>query len=106
MKFDFAKILEISKRYWVIIAFCLLMIAAMIAIPLFVSGQQESLQKQLNDHKAIDDQLGQVLHKQRHQPVVSLDSDAAAPLLTAFPNDRVIAAGEDAIKGVQCRACS
>lgn len=104
MKFDFAKILEISKRYWVIIVFCLLMIAAMIAIPVFVSGQQEALQKQLNDHKAVDDQIAQVLHKQRHQPVVSLDSDAAAPLLTEFPSERVIKAGEDAIKGVQAQS--
>lgn len=104
MKFDFAKILEISKRYWVIIVFCLLMIAAVIAIPVFVSGQQEALQKQLNEHKTVDDQIEQLLHKQRHQPVVSLDSDAPAPLLTEFPNDHVIAAGENAIKGVQAQS--
>jgi len=101
MKFDFAKILEVSKRYWAIIVFCVIMIVAVIAIPLFVSGQQAQLQKQLALRKATNDQIGQVLHKQRHQPVVSLDPDAAAPLLTEFPNDRVIAAGENAIKGVQ-----
>lgn len=104
MKFDFAKILDISKRYWVIIVFCLLMIAAMIAMPVFVSGQQEALQKELNEHKAIGDQIAQVKNKQRHQPVVSPDSDAAAPLLTEFPNNQVIAAGENAIKEVQSQS--
>lgn len=104
MKFDFAKILDISKRYWVIIVFCVLMIAAMITMPVFVTGQQEALQKDLDAHKAVDDQISQVKKKQRHQPVVSLDSDAAAPLLTEFPNEHVIAAGEDAIKGVHSQS--
>lgn len=104
MKFDFAKILEISKRYWVIIVCCVLMIAAMIAIPAFVSGQQALLQQQLNSRKTVDDKILQVLHQQRHQPVVSPDSDAAAPLLTEFPNQHVIEAGENAIKGVQSQS--
>lgn len=101
MKFDFAKILDISKRYWAIIVFCVVMLIAVIAIPLFVSGQQVALQKELDKRKKDSDDIAQVLHKPRHQPVVSVDPDAAAPVLTEFPNERVIAAGENAIVGVQ-----
>jgi hypothetical protein len=101
MKFDFAKILDISKRYWAIIVFCVVMLIAVIAIPVFVSGQQTALQKQLDLRKKTSDDIAQVLHKPRHQPVVSPDPDAAAPVLTEFPNERVIAAGENAIGGVQ-----
>lgn len=104
MKFDFNKILELSKRYWVIIAFCVVMLIAVIAIPAFVSGQQEALQKDLDTRKATNDSIAQVLSQQRHQPVVSMTVDAAAPLLEQFPNDRLIAAGENAIKGVQLQS--
>jgi hypothetical protein len=104
MKFDFAKILEISKRYWVIIAFCVVMLIAVIAIPVFVSGQAAALQKELADHKKTNDDINAVLTKPRHQPVVTLAPDATAPDLTVFPNEKVIEAGENAIKGVQAQS--
>lgn len=104
MKFDFAKILDVSKRYWVIIVFCLLMICAIVAIPAFISGQQVALQKDLDARKKANDDINQVLHKQRHQPVVTLAADAAPPALEEFPNERVIAAGENAIKGLQAQS--
>jgi hypothetical protein len=104
MKFDFAKILDVSKRYWVIIVFCLIMICAMIAIPVFVSGQQVALQKELDQRKKTNDDITQVLNKQRHQPVVTLSAEATAPPLEVFPNERVIAAGETAIKGLQAQS--
>ena len=101
MKFDFAKVLNISKRYRAIIVFCVVMLIAVIAIPLFVHGQQDSLQKELDKRKKTGDNIAAVLKKPRHQPVVSTDPDATAPVLTEFPNERVIAAGENAIVGVQ-----
>lgn len=104
MKFDLAKILDVSKRYWVIIVFCVVMVIAMVAVPTFVASQAAALQKRLNDSKAVDDQIKQVMQKQRHQPVVSLDTNATAPELTRFPNDKVIAAGQAAIGGVQSQS--
>ncbi|HEY2586606.1 MAG TPA: hypothetical protein VGI81_12655 [Tepidisphaeraceae bacterium] len=104
MKFDFAKILDVSKRYWVIIACCVVMLIAVIAIPVFVSGQADALQKQLAVRKKTADDVNAVLNKARHQPVVTLDADATAPPLTVFPNEKVIEAGENAIKGVQAQS--
>lgn len=104
MKFDFAKILEVSKRYWLIIAFCVVMLIAVIAIPVFVSGQADALQKQLQTRKKTSDDINAVLNKPRHQPVVTLEADATAPELKAFPNEKVIQAGEAAIKGVQAQS--
>lgn len=101
MKFDFAKVLDISKRYWAIIVFCVIMLIAVIAIPMFISGQQKTLQTELDKRKKTNDDIAAVLKKPRHQPVVSTDPDATAPPLTEFPNERVIAAGENAIVGVQ-----
>jgi hypothetical protein len=104
MKFDFAKVLDTCKRYWVLITFCVVMLIAVIAIPAFISGQASSLQKDLQARKKTNDDLAGLLHKQRHQPVVTLQTDATAPELTVFPNEKVIQAGEAAIKGLQAQS--
>lgn len=104
MKFDFKQILEVSKRYWVIITFCVVMLLAVLAIPLFVSGQAAALQKDLQARKKIGDDISGIMNKARHQPVVTLQTDATPPPLTVFPNEKVIEAGENAIKGVQTQS--
>lgn len=104
MKFDSKQILDVSKRYWVIITFCVVMLLAVLAIPLFVSGQAAALQKDLLARKKVGDDISGIMNKSRHQPVVTLQADAAAPPLTVFPNEKVIEAGENAIKGVQTQS--
>jgi len=93
--------LDVSKKNWVSISLGVVMLAAVIAIPTFISSQQEALQKTLNERKTVYDNLKRLKDKDRHQPVVSLDPDAVAPKLTAFPNQATIDAGQASIKRVQ-----
>ena len=93
--------LEVSQKNWISITLGVLMIAAVVAIPTFISSQQEALQKTLADRKIVYEKLSSLKAKTRHQPVVSLDPDAVPPPLTAFPNQATIDAGKASIERVQ-----
>jgi len=94
-------VLEVSKKNWISISLGVLMVAAVIAIPTFISSQQEALQKTLAERKAVYDRLVSLKGKTRHQPVVSLDPDSVPPPLDAFPNQAMINAGQASIQRVQ-----
>ena len=93
--------LEVAKKNWVSITFGVLALLAVIAVPTFVNGQRDALQKTLDDQKAVHENLKKLLDKSRHEPTVSLDPDATAPEMKQFPNVTVINFGEQTIKRVQ-----
>jgi hypothetical protein len=93
--------MDIVKKNLISVLCGVIAIATIVAIPLFISGQQKTLQTQLNARLATHTAIQQIQNTQRHLPIVSTDPSATAPDLGVFPGPAVIKAGEEAIDQVQ-----
>src|SRR5882724_11982106 len=96
--------MEIVKKNLFSIICGVIALAAIAAIPTFISTQQKALQKTLDARAATYKQLSDLQSKQRRLPVVSTDPNAQAPEMSAFPNEKVIEAGKAAIAKVQAQS--
>src|SRR5690242_16609849 len=93
--------MDIIKKNLLSVLCGVVAIVAILAIPLFINGQQKDLQKALAARAATHSNIQQIQGKQRHLPIVSTDPNATAPDLGVFPGPAVIKAGEEAIAQVQ-----
>ena len=93
--------MDIVKKNILSILCGVVAILAILAIPLYISGEQKKLNADLKSRAATYTSIQQIQGKQRHLPIVSTDPNATAPDLAVFPGPAVIKAGEDAIAQVQ-----
>ena len=95
--------MEIVKKNLVSIICGVIAIIAVIAVwP--IDGRFTALQEKANARKGVYDQLKNLLDKERHLPVVSLDPAATPQKLEGFPTEPVITRGNEIKEKMKAQA--